>query len=255
MWPRGLLPTEGLGPPIGFGRPGPAEINERRGKVGYLTYGEGGKRTIEQDLLEIGLSTGGKEPELDQLVRDEILGRAIRVAHRLFRREADGTPIPGYSWGMSFRTTPPDEDTPRNRTWLAIVAGDHEGAGGQVIGAGMVAVYSTFLKRTMYIVHKLEPPISADDRHLLDGSYRWGIDRANNLRADEIRGLIDGFSSAVGLTLAHEFGHLCGCDHDTEHPTSIMNVVAGAGASWEDAVWIPKHERKVTTTLGIEEPR
>lgn len=31
-----------------------------------------------------------------------------------------------------------------------------------------------------------------------------------------------------------------------------MNVVAGAGASWEEAVWIPKHQRMVTTALAIE---
>jgi len=252
MWSDGLLPTPGCGPPLGFGRPPPAEVNEKHGRIGYLTYGEGEKRTIEQDLLELGLSTGGKDPELDEMVRDEILGRAIRIAHQLFRREPDGTPIPGWSWGMTFTTEPPSEDLPRSRVWLAIVAGDHPAAGGQVIGSGMVAIYSTFLKRTMYIERKLDPPLSADDRVLLDGTYRWGEDRSLNFRSNKVRCLIDGFASAVGLTLAHEFGHLCGCGHDTEHPTSIMNVVAGAGASWEEAVWIPSHQRSVTTTLGIE---
>ncbi|MDJ0975990.1 MAG: ABC transporter substrate-binding protein [Planctomycetota bacterium] len=252
MWPIGLLPVEGCGPPLGFRAVKPAAVNERRGKIGYVTYGDGKTRTIEQDMLEIGLSTGGKHPELDAFVRGEILARAIRIAHRLFRREADGTPIPGHSWGMSFTTTKPDDDVPRSKVWLAIVAGDDEAAGGRVIGSGMVAVYSTFLKRTMYITRKLEPPISDADKHLILGDYRWGMDRANNRRADEIRCLIDGFASAVGLTLSHEFGHLCGCGHDTEHPTSIMNVVAGAGASWEEAVWIPSHQRNVTTALGIE---
>lgn len=252
MWPIGLLPVEGCGPPLGFRAVKPAEINARRGKLGYLTYGDGETRTIEKDLLELGLSTGGAHPELDAFVRAEILARAIRIAHRLFRREADGTPIPGHSWGVSFTTTKPADDLPRSKVWLAIVAGDDEAAGGRVIGSGMVAVYSTFLKRTMYITRKLDPPIREADKHLLQGDYRWGTDRANNRRLDEIRCLIDGFSSAVGLTLSHEFGHLCGCGHDQEHPTSIMNVVAGAGASWEEAVWIPSHQRNVTTALGIE---
>ncbi|MEZ6009866.1 MAG: hypothetical protein R3F05_19200 [Planctomycetota bacterium] len=79
-----------------------------------------------------------------------------------------------------------------------------------------------------------------------------GDDLTANRRADEIRCLVDGFASAVGLTLAHEYGHCCGCDHDTEHPTSIMNVLAGAGAGWEDAVWIPRHQQRLTQTLGIE---
>lgn len=153
---------------------------------------------------------------------------------------------------MTFTTEKPSDDLPRSRVWLGIVAGDHPAAGGQVIGSGMVAIYSTFLKRTMYIQRKLDPPLSAEDRILLDGTYRWGEDRTLNFRSNKIRCLIDGFSSAVGLTLSHEFGHLCGCGHDTEHPTSIMNVVAGAGASWEDAVWIPSHQRSVTTTLGVE---
>ncbi len=252
IWADGLLPTPGCGPPLGFGRPPPSEINEQKGRVGYLTYGAGDTRTIEQDLFEIGLSTNGKDPELDRLVRDEILGRAIRIAHQLFRREPDGTPIPGWSWGMTFATEKPSADLPRSRVWLGIVAGDHPAAGGQVIGSGRVAIYSTFLKRTMYVQHKLDPPLSPADRILLDGTYRWGEDHTLNFRSNKIRCLIDGFSSAVGLTLSHEFGPLCGCGHDTEHPTSIMNVVAGAGASWEKAVWIPSHQRSVTTTLGVE---
>ena len=249
--PRGLLPTPGCGPPLGFGHPKPAYINEKKGKVGYLTYGQGEKRTIEQDLLELGLSTGGKDPEIDAFVRGEVLARAIRISNQLFRRESDGTPIPGVSWGIAFSTKKID-DLPRQKTWIATIAGDDPAAGGRAFGGGRVEVYSTFLKRTMYISRKLTPPISSADKVLLDGSYRWGTDRSNNRRADEIRCLIDGFSSAVGLTLSHEFGHLCGCDHDEEHATSIMNVVAGAGATWESAVWIPRHVKNLNLTLGIE---
>jgi hypothetical protein len=250
-WPQGLLPTPDCGPPLGFGRPPPAPLNPR-GKLGYLTYGEGERRTIEADLLGIGLSTGGQDPAIDEFVRDEVLARAIRITHRLFRREADGTPIPGWSWGMTFSTAPAGEDVPRSRQWMGIVAGDDPSAGGRVIGSGIAAIYSTFIQRTMYLSRKLDPPLSGADKPLLDGTYRWGEDRAANRRADEIRCLIDGFASAVGLTLAHEFGHCCGCGHDTEHPTSIMNVVAGAGASWEESVWIPSHQRNLTTTLGVE---
>ena len=249
LWPAGLLPTPGCGPPLGFGHPRTAELHPK-GKLGVLTYGGVDKRTIEDDLLAIGLSTGGRDEELDELVRKELLARAIRIANRLFRREPDGSAIPGWSWGMTFTTVPPSDEIKRSRLWLAIVAGDHEAAGGQAFG-NWVAVYSTFLKRTMYASRKLDPVLSKADRPLLDGTYRWGGDRAANFRADKIRCLMDGFASAMGLTLSHEFGHLCGCGHDTEHPTSIMNVVAGAGASWEDALWIPRHQRHVTTTLGI----
>ena len=249
-WPAGELPTLGCGPPIGFGRPPMATLGEN-GKIGVLTWGGEDKRTIEQDLYEIGLSTKGQDPELDAIVRAEIHARAIRIANRLFRREADGSPVPGWSWGMAFTTKPPRDDVKKSRQWLAVCAGDHEAAGGQAFGT-WVAVYTTFLKRTMYASRKLDPPLSVKDKPLLDGTYRWGTDRGANFRADKIRCLMDGFASAMGLTLSHEFGHLCGCGHDTEHPTSIMNVVAGAGASWADAVWIPAHQRAVTSTLGLE---
>lgn len=249
-WPEGLLPTPLCGPPLGFGRVPPA-VPGPRGRVGWLTWGEKPVRTIEDDLTGLHLTSGGYDPELDDLVKDEILQRAIRIAYRLFRREADGTPIPGWSWGLALTTERPAEITPQ-RVWVATVAGDDPDAGGRVTGSGTVAVYSTFLKRTMYEQHRLQPPLAVTDKPVLLGRHRWGADKAADLRAQEVQCLIDGFASAIALTLAHEFGHLCGCGHDTEHPTSIMNVVAGAGAAWADAVWIPSHQRNVTQTLGIE---
>jgi len=252
-WPAGLLPTPGCGPPLGFRTPPTATLGDK-GKYGVLTWGGPDKRTIDDDLFQIGLGTQGRHPKLDALVKREIHGRAIRIANRLFRREADGTAIPGWSWSIAFSAQPLPEEIKASRQWLAVCAGDHPAAGGQAFGT-WVAVYTTFLKRTMYIRRKLDPPLSEKDLPLLDGSIRWGTDRALNFRADKIRCLMDGFASAMGLTLSHEFGHLCGCGHDTEAPTSIMNVVAGAGATWESALWIPRHVRHVTQTLGIEKVR
>lgn len=249
-WPPGLLPTPDCGPPLGFGRP-PTPAAAGKGRLGWLTWGEAPVRTIEQDLQALHLTSGGYDPELDGLVRDEILARAIRIAHQLFRREPDGTAIPGWSWGLRLTTQKPAEIRP-NEVWVATVAGDDPDAGGRVTGSGTVAVYSTFLRRTMYERHRLEPPLTVADKPFLLARHRWGEDRALNLRGQEVQCLVDGFASAIGLTLAHEFGHLCGCGHDTEHPTSIMNVVAGAGASWAEAVWIPAHQRNLTTTLGVE---
>jgi ABC-type branched-subunit amino acid transport system substrate-binding protein len=249
-YPAGLLPAPGCGPPLGFARQ-PEQPRSAQGRLGVLTWGEAPVRTIEQDLKELQLISGGYDPELDELVRDEILARAIRIAYRLFRREADGSPIVGWSWGMTFTTKAPAERSP-SEVWTATVAGDDPEAGGRVTGSGTVAVYSTFLKRTMYVQHKLEPPLTVADKPFLMARYRWGEDKYLDRRAEELRCLMDGFASAIGMTLAHEFGHLCGCGHDTEHPTSIMNVVAGAGAAWADAVWIPSHQRNLTLTLGIE---
>jgi hypothetical protein len=248
--PAGQLPTPDCGPPLGFA---PPKGHERpaRGRLGYLTFGKPPARTIEADLKVLGLTTGGYDPELDQLVLDEILGRAIRIAYRLFRREADGTPLVGWSWGMALTTARPAATSP-SEVWVATLAGDDPEAGGRVTGSGTVAVYTTFLQRTMYAQHRLDPALEAYDKPHLLGRHRWGEDALLDMRGEKIRCLIDGFASAIALTLAHEFGHLCGCGHDTEHPTSIMNVVAGAGASWADAVWIPSHQKNLTMTLGIE---
>lgn len=248
--PAGRLPTPECGPPLGFARAAPL-TRPARGMLGWLTYGEAPVRSIEADLKELNLVTGGYDPELDQLVKDEILARAIRIAYRLFRREADGTPISGWSWGLTLTTHKPPERSP-SEVWVATLAGDDEAAGGRVTGSGTVAVYTTFLKRTMYLQHKLDPPLEAFDKPHLLGRHRWGADVLADQRGEKIRCLIDGFASAVALTLAHEFGHLCGCGHDVEHPTSIMNVVAGAGAAWAEAVWIPTHQKNVTMTLGVE---
>lgn len=248
--PAGLVPAAGCGPPLGFQAPR-ALPRPARGRVAWLTWGEGEKRTIEADLKALGLTTGGYDPELDQLVRDEIVARAMRIAYQLFRREPDGTPLPGWSWGVTFTTERPAGAIPAE-AWVATLAGDDPEAGGRVTGAGTVSVFTTFLVRTMYAQHRLDPPLTAFDKPHLLGRHRWGEDKVHDHRGELLRCLVDGFASAIGLTLAHELGHLCGCGHDTEHPTSIMNVQAGAGAAWADCVWIPSHQAEVTRTLGVE---
>lgn len=248
--PAGSLPADGCGPPLGFQAPRGA-LRPARGRLAWLTWGEGAKRTIEADLQALGLTTGGYDPELDQLVLDEIVARAIRIAYQLFRREPDGTPLPGWSWGVTFTTQQPESLHP-SETWVATLAGDDPAAGGMVTGDGRVSVFTTFLVRTMYAQHKLDPPLTAFDKPHLLGRHRWGEDKVHDHRGELVRCLVDGFASAIGLTLAHELGHLCGCGHDTEHPTSIMNVEAGAGAAWADCVWIPSHQAEVTRTLGVE---
>ncbi|MFM8981220.1 MAG: hypothetical protein ACKOSS_12270, partial [Planctomycetia bacterium] len=248
--PAGLLPAPGCGPPLGF-QAARGAARPPRGRLTWLTWGEGAKRSIEADLKVLGLTTGGYDPELDQLVLDEIVARAIRIAYQLFRREPDGTPIAGWSWGATFTTERPADTSPA-QAWVATLAGDDPAAGGMVTGAGTLSVFTTFLVRTMYAQHRLDPPLTAFDKPHLLGRHRWGEDKLHDQRGELVRCLVDGFASAIGLTLAHEMGHLCGCGHDTEHPASVMNVEAGAGAAWADCVWIPAHQKSVTLTLGVE---
>src|SRR5262245_39445698 len=70
--PPGQLPAADCGPPLGFGVVR-GHARPERGRIGWLTYGEAPTRTIEADLNVLGLTTGGYDPELDQLILDEIL--------------------------------------------------------------------------------------------------------------------------------------------------------------------------------------
>ena len=61
---------------------------------------------------------------------------------------------------------------------------------------------------------------------------------------------MDGYSSWFGMTGAHEFGHTCGCQHDTESSRSIMNVVDAVGLGDKQACWIPMDVKILETTIG-----
>ena len=73
---------------------------------------------------------------------------------------------------------------------------------------------------------------------------------AKNIRNGLVRSLVGGFTQAMGLTGAHELGHVAGCGHDTEWGRSIMNVASGAGLDFEWADWIPAHAKIIEKRVG-----
>jgi hypothetical protein len=182
-------------------------------------------------------------------VLDDLLGRVLSKLNVLFDRNPDGTSIPGVSYAISFCAEPPPKEVKRSRIWNMPIGGDDPVAGGRA--SGITAwVFSTFIQRTMYLKHKLEPPMTAADREHMTGRYVWDSELDGNLRNGSVRSLVDGFSQAMGLTGAHESGHLAGCGHDTEIPRSIMNVEEGAGLEFDWAQWTPAHIRIVEKRLG-----
>ncbi|MCG3135769.1 MAG: hypothetical protein HMLKMBBP_03525 [Planctomycetes bacterium] len=214
----------------------------------HCTWAEGAERTIEKDLKAIGIGTGGYEAAMEEKILDDLMGRFLSRMHRLFRRRADGTEIPGVSYRVSFTTEPPGKDV-KGPKFQVILAGDDPEAGGRASGS-VAKVFTTFLQRTIYAKLRLDPPVGATDHPYLAGTYRWDTSLEQNLRCDKVRALLDGYSQGLALTGAHEIGHICGLGHDQVTPRSIMNVVDAVGLDFEWAEWIPEHEKVVQRALG-----
>jgi hypothetical protein len=250
-----LVPIAGI-PQVGF-FPSARYGWEPGSHYVQVTFGEGAARTIEQDLEALGLHSGvrrqgaasGGQGELEERLLDDLLGRSIARLNRLFLRDPDGTAVPGLSFNVSFGAGPPPKDVRSSRRWYVVVAGDDPVAGGRASG-DKALVFPTFLVRTIYMQHRLAVPLGPTDLPYFKGQYRWHTSLEENLRGDTVRSLLDGFTQGIGLTGAHELGHLAGCQHDTETPRSIMNVVDAVGLDFEWAEWIPSHLKALETRLG-----
>lgn len=197
---------------------------------------DSGFASIGDDLKQLGLSTGGDDPLLDHLVREEIFARVLAITSTKFGRKPDGSGVPGQSLRIAFthHLSPKEREKKKLRIWPAWFGGDHSDAGGQAFGT-FCRVYSTFIRRTIFQSHALAPAVTTADREYLDGTYRFGTDHAKDKRSELIRALINGYSGSMALTLAHEVGHLAGLDHVTDDPAEIMNVNEGSGIDYRDA--------------------
>lgn len=208
---------------------------------------EGANATIDDDLAELGLATKGACPLVDHLVKDELLARVIAITNTKFLRNEDGSAVPGKSFKISFAARAPKKSA---KFWPARFGGDHEGAGGEAFG-DYCNVYSTFIRRTIFQPHALEPAVTADDLRFVDGTYRYGTDPALDRRSELIRALVNGYAGSMALTTAHEVGHLCALDHVTDDPTDIMNVDEGAGIGYEAGHFGATSYPRLVKRLGL----
>lgn len=213
---------------------------------------DGGYATIGDDLKQLGLSTGGADPVLDHLVREETMARVMAIASTKFGRKEDGTGVEGKSLRIAFAMHVPgkERDKRKLRIWPARFGGDHEGAGGEAFGT-FCRVYSTFIRRTIFQPHALVPPLGAADCEYVDGTYRFGSDLAKDKRSELIRALINSYAGSMALTLAHEVGHLAGLGHVTDDPVEIMNVNEGAGIDYRDAHFGAASWATMQATYGL----
>lgn len=229
-------PQEQIGVPFGTWRTRQFTFEEGSQWVLCVWADDAGYATAGEDLALLGLSTNGKDPITDHLVREEIMARVLAIVSTKFRRREDGTGIPGESMRISFgaHLDKKEREKKKTRLWPARFGGDHTGAGGEAFGT-FCRVYTAFIRRTIFQEHALVPPLESADRTYLDGSYVWGTDLARNKRSELIRALINGYAGSMALTLAHEVGHLAGLSHVTDDPVEIMNVQEGGGIDYRDA--------------------
>tara|TARA_R110002072_G_scaffold4174_2_gene29475 strand:+ start:65978 stop:67819 length:1842 start_codon:yes stop_codon:yes gene_type:complete len=208
--------------------------------------------TSADDLLQMGLSTGGKVPLVDHLVREEIFARCMAITSTKWGRNEDGSAIQGKSLRISFGShiDAKARKKKKQRLWVARFGGDHEGAGGQAFGT-YCRVYTKFIRRTIFDKNPLNPVLSASDREILDGSYIYGTNVAKDNRSNRVRALINAYAGSMALTLAHEVGHLATLGHVTDDPVEIMNVEEGAGIDYPEARFGEGSWATLTKRLGI----
>lgn len=246
------LPQTKIGVPFGTWRTRQFPWEEGSQWVLCLWADDGGYATADADLELLGLSTGGKAPIVDHLVKEEIFARVIAITSGKYGRNEDGTAIPGKSLRICFGAHLDDKarSKKKQRLWPARFGGDHEGAGGEAFGT-FCRVYTMFIRRTIFQANALVPPVSAADREYLDGTYVFGSDFEKDKRSELIRALINSYSGSMALTLAHEVGHLCGLGHVTSDPRAIMNVEEGAGIDYPDAHFCAESQAFLEKQLGV----
>ncbi len=216
----------------------------------WMHWGKPEERTIERDLAAIGMDPGESDPSARAQIVDDLMGRAISRMNRLYLRGPDGLPMPGVSYDVTFGTEEKPAGLKAGHRFEMVLRGDSQIAGGVAHGT-TCEVFTTYLERTIYAKNALNPPLCAADRAYLNGSYKWTLkELASNLRGDLVRALQDGYTQAMGLTGAHECGHMFGLGHDTTTPRSIMNVAEAVGLDFEWAEWSPEHAALLEKRLG-----
>lgn len=209
---------------------------------------DGKLRTIENELIELCLSTKGRLPVIDHIVREKIMGQVLSVTSTKFLRNEDGSSKPGESFHVSV-VHKKDPKVKARMVWKCHVTGDDPEAGGRAFGT-YCYVYSTFIWRTIFKSRAVDGTLTFDDLRDLCLPLARGDKYVAGTRRNVIRQLIVGFGGSMALTAAHEIGHCAGLGHDEKDPASIMNVKEGAGLAHELGFFIPEHVTIMRKSLG-----
>ncbi len=245
----GRTPDMHVGPPFGGLRTDAFRFAPDTRWV-RVHFGRGRVASIDADLAQIGLSTGGTAPFVDHLVREELLARTLSIVSEKYLRTPLGGSIPGQSLKVSFAAhLPPDVE--ERETWDAQLAGADPNANGRAFpGSGHCEIFSTNWLSTVR-PYALDPPIGPTDLGFLDGTYVFGSDYEKDRRSELVRALVQGYASSLGLTAAHEVGHLFGLEHDSGDPTSLMSVDEERGLAPEKACFSAQALERLRKTPGV----
>ncbi|MFT7616805.1 MAG: hypothetical protein ACI97A_000434 [Planctomycetota bacterium] len=240
-----------FGVPFGVDMSNRFELEPGTQKV-LVSWGVPGQATIDEDLRLLGLSTQGKCPLADHLIKKELLGRMMAITSKKFLRLPNGKSRSGESYKISFATHLPPK-TKKAGSWKVIIAGDDPEAGGRAFpGTGLALTFSTFLRRTIFQPKAIDPPLCAMDLPDLLGCKSQD-EFYDDARALMIHALVDGYAGSMALTTAHEVGHLTGLGHITDDSKGIMNVVDGAGLGYRVVAFSKGSKENLNRSLGIVE--
>jgi len=215
-------------------------------------FGDAEVATIDADLARLGLATGGDSPFVDHLVREELLARTLSIVSEKYLRSPLGRGITGQSLKVSFAAHLP-AGVEEREAWDAQIAGSDPKANGRAFpDSGHCEIFATNWLATV-IAHALTPPIGSEDLGFLDGTYVFGSDYGKDRRSELIRALIQGYAGSLGLTCAHEVGHLFGLEHDSGDPTSLMSTDEESGIAPEDARFSDRALELLRRTPGVVE--
>jgi branched-chain amino acid transport system substrate-binding protein len=248
----GRTPDPRLGAPFGGLRTDAFRLEPDTRWV-RVHFGRGTVASIDADLAQLGLSTGGVAPFVDHLVREELLARTLSIVSEKYLRTPLGRSIPGQSLKVSFAThLPPGVE--ERETWDAQLAGADPKANGRAFpDSGHCEIFTTNWLPTV-LPYALKPPIAPADLGFLDGTYVFGSDYGKDVRSELVRALVQGYASSLGLTTAHEVGHLFGLDHDSGDPTSLMSVDEERGLAPEKACFSVQALERLRKTPGVVRP-
>ncbi|MGE0713187.1 MAG: pre-peptidase C-terminal domain-containing protein [Planctomycetota bacterium] len=216
-----------------------------------------------QDLSAHGLASG--DADTDRLMRERVIEGLLSHLARKYRQDADGRPVAGASWKVSFTSGTLSGRAGRDYSREAVGGTHKDGSGTLGVSyldpgsrrkednatLGELGIFSASIWGRD---SRLSPALSPADKRFLDGSYLLGDGSASDdRRMRRIREVADDWAHALAVVTAHEVGHSVGLDHDESDPRGIMQPALSRSVLSDDATqFAPASAQTLTTNLRTD---